>query len=236
MGIISPVATNPDGSQRLTGSMQVLDRNDFLQLLITKLQYQDPLSPMEDSDFVAQLAQFANLEQMNDLADGIRESNRIGFLQTQSLNNVMASGLIGRELAANFSGETGVNITEENEPNIAYSTEQFATEIVFIIRDVNGNEVARLVEENVSPGNGMIKWDGKDAKGERVPEGFYTVEAIGKTDSGEEFTPSLPLVGVVESVSFRNGAAFFNISGFEIGLGSVLAIGEVGSFLGAKQE
>ena len=236
MGIISPVATNPDGSQRLTGSLQELDRDDFLQLLITKLQYQDPLSPMEDSDFVAQLAQFSNLEQMNNLSDGIRESNQIGFLQTQSLNNVMASGLIGREIAATFSGETGVNISEENEPSIAYSTEQYASEITFIIRDVNGIEVATLLEENVSPGNGIIQWDGLNADGDRVPDGFYTVEAIGKTASGEEFTPSLPLVGVVESVSFRDGAAFFNISGFEIGLGSVLAIGEVGSFLGQKQD
>ena len=236
MGIISPVATNPDGTQRLTGSLQVLDRNDFLQLLITKLQHQDPLSPMEDSDFVAQLAQFANLEQMNNLADGIRESNQIGFLQTQSLNNVMASGLIGRELAATFSGETGVNISAENMPNIAYSTQQFASEIEFIIRDINGIEVAKLIEEDVSAGNGIIQWDGNDADGERVPDGFYTVEAVARTASGEEFTPSLPLVGIVESVSFRDGAAFFNISGFEIGLGSVLAIGEVGSFLGMKQE
>ena len=58
MSFISPVATDTNGNPRDTGSMQSLGRDDFLQLLVTKLQHQDPLKPMEDSDFIAQLAQF----------------------------------------------------------------------------------------------------------------------------------------------------------------------------------
>ena len=113
MSFISPVATDTNGNPRDTGSMQSLGRDDFLQLLVTKLQHQDPLKPMEDSDFIAQLAQFSSLEQMNNIADGIESSNQWDYLQMQSMNNVMAAGFIGKDVKAEFNG---VYLDFDNEP------------------------------------------------------------------------------------------------------------------------
>ena len=53
------------------------------------------MSPMQDEDFAAQLAQFSSLEQMQNIADGIKESNQWDLLQMQSLNNAMASSRFG---------------------------------------------------------------------------------------------------------------------------------------------
>ena len=58
MSFISPIATDVNGNEKATGSMQILGKDDFLKLLVTKLQNQDPLDPMADEDFIAQLAQF----------------------------------------------------------------------------------------------------------------------------------------------------------------------------------
>ena len=98
MSFISPIPTDSRGNEIKTGSAQELGRNDFLELLIAKLQNQDPLKPMEDEDFIAQLAQFSSLEQMNNIAEGISASNEWDFLQMQSINNTMAAGLIGKEV------------------------------------------------------------------------------------------------------------------------------------------
>jgi flagellar basal-body rod modification protein FlgD len=226
MSFISPVSTDTNGNQRLTGSQQVLGKDDFLQLLVTKLRYQDPLKPMEDSDFIAQLAQFSSLEQMNNISDGIQSSNQWDFLQMQSMNNVMAAGFIGKEVKAEFSG---VYADFDNEPTISFTTAKYAEEIRFVIRDESGSQVRTLTAEDVEVGVGDIKWDGKDELGNRVPEGFYTVEATAVTPSGGEFVPKLSLIGLVSTVIYREGQAFLVVNGTEISLGDIAAVGEPGS-------
>ncbi len=229
MSFISPVLTDTNGVEKSTGSMQSLGKDDFLNLLVTKMQYQDPLEPMNDEDFIAQLAQFSSLEQMSNIADGIETSNQWSYLQMQSLNNVMASGFIGQEVKAEYSG---VYVTEGNEPVISFTTAQYASEIEFVIRDANDNVVATITEEDSGLGTGSITWDGKNTQGNRVEDGYYTVEATALSSSNVEFTPSLSLVGIVSNVVYRDGAAYLTVNGTELPLGDITSVGAPGTFAG----
>lgn len=111
---------------KTTGAEKSLGKDDFLKILLTQLSNQDPLQPMQDTEFIAQMAQFTSLEQLMGI------SSQINLLQ-QSMG--MSSNLIGREItwiedgtSTTADGETipaGV-VTGTVDSIIIRSGEQFA--------------------------------------------------------------------------------------------------------------
>ncbi len=225
--IVSPVATDSNGNPKATGSAQSLGKDDFLNLMITKLKYQDPMKPMDDEDFIAQLAQFSTLEQMNNIAEGIASSNQWDFLQMQSINNSMATGLIGKDIIANYEGFL---VDGEKIPVINFTAKEFAKEITFTIKDEQGNVVANLKSSDVLPGVNQIEWDSKDNFGNTVDNGYYKIEVKATGSNGNPFKPSLSLIGTVESIAYRDGGAYLRVNGTEIALGDVTSVGKQGIF------
>ncbi|UQD51711.1 flagellar hook assembly protein FlgD [Bacillus methanolicus] len=97
---------NYQQNTRKTGT-NILGKDDFLKILITQLQNQDPLNPMQDKDFIAQMAQFSTLEQMTNMENSLEN-----FLKSQEQNYMLqASMLIGKTvtfLDANNEEKTAV--------------------------------------------------------------------------------------------------------------------------------
>ncbi len=84
-----------------------LDRDAFLKILITQLRYQDPMNPMEDKEFIAQMAQFSSLEQMQQMNKSLNT-----FLESNFL--YQASALIGKEVAIKAGeGEEITGVVQE---------------------------------------------------------------------------------------------------------------------------
>ena len=77
---------------------QVMDKDDFLKILITQLQNQDPTKPMEDREFIAQMAQFSSLEQMTNLSSNFEKLSTM-------LNSSQALGVLGKEVDVIVDGE-----------------------------------------------------------------------------------------------------------------------------------
>lgn len=227
MTSISPVATNSDSSTRQTGNLQALGKDDFLQLLVTKLQNQDPLNPMSDEDFVAQLAQFSSLEQMNNIADAITQSNQLEVLQAQSVNNTMAAGLIGKDVKATYDS---LYLGSDDEPRLSYTIDKPADTVVLTIKDSEGTTIATITQDGVEAGAHTLTWDGTDSQGNRAPEGKYSVEATASVGDDVTFTPRLSVTGTINTVIYRDGNAYVTVDGIEIPLGDITAVGEPGAF------
>lgn len=92
----------PNTNSSSKSSNSELDKNAFLKLLITQLRYQDPLSPMDDKEFVAQMAQFSTLEQVTNMSKSL-ENFLVNFSWTQFIN------LIGKTVKFTDS-ETGEKV------------------------------------------------------------------------------------------------------------------------------
>jgi flagellar basal-body rod modification protein FlgD len=73
------------------GGQTVLGKDDFLKLLLTQMQYQDPLDPMDNKDMLAQMAQFTSLEQMSNLNENFAAANQIASFMD-------ATRLLGKEV------------------------------------------------------------------------------------------------------------------------------------------
>lgn len=98
-------------SQQKTTVKNEMDKDAFLQLLVTQLRYQDPLEPQDNSEFVAEMAQFSSLEQMNNMADKMSEiSNLVSNIDTSVLVGQL-SGMIGKGVdwleTTNYADEEG---------------------------------------------------------------------------------------------------------------------------------
>ena len=200
-----------------------LGKDDFLQLLITKLTYQDPLNPMQDEEFVAQLAQFSTLEQMENINSNLEENLQYNYLLSQTISNTMSTSLIGRTVKAQtdmlYLGTGGTS-------DIGMNLQDSASKLTVTIYDSNGNVVRTITRENVSGGDAVIEWDGLDDSGVQVVSGNYWVEASAVDHNGEAFTPDMFVEGKVEGVTYSNGVAYFEIEGQRVPLSAVCEVKE----------
>lgn len=119
----------------------VLGKDDFLQLLVTQLSYQDPLNPVGDQEFIAQLAQFSALEQMHNVAAQVE---RLADVQLVTGGMGQAASLLGRSVVLfdATEGETVEGVVEavrleEGIPVLVVDGRQFS---LFDVVEVQGSE------------------------------------------------------------------------------------------------
>jgi flagellar basal-body rod modification protein FlgD len=210
-------------NQAAVSADKTLGKDDFLQLLVAKLANQDPMNPVADEDFIAQLAQFSSLEQLSNMNDNLLQDIQWNYMLSQTISNTMATSLIGRTVKADSSM---VYLETAGETDIAVNLERTASEVTVTIRDGNGNIVRTISEGGLDAGDHLINWDGQDDSGVQVAAGAYTIEVSAVDAEGNEFTPDQFVEGKVTGVSYIDGMAMLNVNGQNLPLASVLEVKE----------
>lgn len=200
-----------------------LGKDDFLQLLVEQLTHQDPTEPMDNKEFISQLAQFSSLEQMSNMNDSLTESLNWDYLLSQTISNTMATSLIGRNVRADSSQ---IYLQNAGAADIAVNLDRTTTELTVKISDEDGNVVRTITEHGMDQGDHVINWDGTDDSGVQVASGMYTVSVSGMDANGNSFTPSQYLEGEVEGVIYKDGYALLRINGQDIPLSAVNEVKE----------
>ena len=197
LGLSSPAETKKRDNDEL-------GQAEFLELMTTQLRFQDPLKPMENGDFLGQMAQFGTVSGINDLNANFN-SMSASFQSNQALQ---ASTLVGRRVMV--PSQNGY--LADGAPLVAaVDLEQPANRVVITVQNNAGQLVHRAELGAQSAGLIEYEWNGQDGAGNRLGNGEYRIAAeVHRGDavsSGNTYT-----VVDVESVTLGAGGQDLTLS------------------------
>ncbi len=201
-----------------TGS-RTLGKNEFLKLLTTQLANQDPLSPTDNQAFIAQLAQFASVEQAE-----AANSRLDSLIVAQAANNQTAvANLVGKDIVyktdhvtLGASGDATISGQLANDAAIANA----------IITDENGKKIATVTLHDVKAGTINFPWNGKDDAGNPVAAGDYKVRLTAADGKEQNVTIDLRGRARATGVTFQSGIPELMLNGQRVKLSDVIEIAE----------
>jgi flagellar basal-body rod modification protein FlgD len=188
---------------------QSLGQDQFLKLLTTQMTHQDPLKPMENGEFLGQMAQFSTVSGIQDLQASFKDfANSISSDQA-----LQAAGLVGRYVSAP-SGEALLSAGDDVVGD--FELPSSSTNVgVKIINPETGETVKDIDLGTQTAGTADFVWDGKDNNGQYASPGVYKVEASAWLD-GKNTVLATNIKSKVSSVTMGSGS-----SGLQVNLNGV---------------
>ncbi len=184
-----------------------MGKDGFLKLLTHQLQNQDPLKPMDQKQFAADLAQFAQLEQMTNMNSKFDKMQK--GMPTE--NKLYGASFIGK--AVQTKG-TSVRVEENGKRvEVPFNLPQSAKKVLVRIYDKNNQLVGQVDRESMGFGPQSITWDAKGFDGYFVGKGDYRVEVRAWDDTFNEFKGETKSSGLVTSVDFVGEETVLTLKG-----------------------
>jgi flagellar basal-body rod modification protein FlgD len=215
--MIQGIGTTSTVTETPTEPTDSLGKDVFLNLLVTQLKHQDPLEPMEGTEFVTQLAQFSELDELRELTGG--QEDLQGYMA--SLNNFAAVSLLGKEVE--FAGDRVTHV-EGTSTGIEFSLPTEAAQAAILVYDAQGRLVQTLTKGAMGTGNQTAVWDGADQSGQPLPSGTYRFEVLATDAMGGNIPVALIQRGSVQEVAFQDGVPMVRIDDRWVSLSEVQGI------------
>lgn len=181
-----------------------LGQDDFLKLLLTQMQNQDPANPMEDKEYMAQMAQFSSLEQLTQLNTSMK--TMIGNNAQEQM--VSAVGFIGKEVKAE-----GYSLSREGDKisKVFYGLGEPVANAFINIYDNNKNLVRTVKLGSKAEGTYEFEWDGKNWADKDLPDGVYTIAMAAEDANGKPVMVKTEVSGEVSGVVSEGGQQFLHL-------------------------
>jgi flagellar basal-body rod modification protein FlgD len=210
-------ATAAQDATKKVLSDKTVTQDDFLKLLIAQLQNQDPLKPMDNQEFAAQLATFNSLGQLIDM------NEKLGSMQSgQGLaNQFNAASLIGKEVVTSGNAAS----LETGKPtSLSYQLSANAARVVINIYSGAGDLVRQLEARGQMMGDQTITWDGKDESGKSLAGGPYNFEINAFDAAGKKVSATGRIQGTVTGVKLDGGEPLLEIGALQVPFSSVTRV------------
>lgn len=207
-------AINQQQKTANSGTKLAQDFTQFLTLLTVQLQNQDPLSPMDTTEFTNQLVAFTGVEQQ------INTNQKLDALVSMALGNSFTSslGYVGLDVSY-LSSE--FHFDGQNKNEITYALDEQAVEGKIRVRDESG-KVIYTADANKTVGVHKFSWDGSLTNGGKAAEGTYTVTVEALNSNDEPIDSSIVVTGRVRGVETQNGQLFVLVGERAVPVSSIL--------------
>ncbi len=211
-----PTLVTPEEAQAKRASLSG-DLESFLKLLVTQLKNQDPLDPMDATQFTAQLAQFASVEQ------AIKTNKNLESLigMTKSGQVSAAVSYIGKIIEAEGNKAPLAN----GKAEFSYTLDEPAALVSVTVFDANGRAVLSTTGE-ITMGTHEFVWNGVDAQGNTRPDGVYTL-GVGAVDKeGIQIGVMTRFKGLVDGADTSDDIIKLTVGGVAVPMDKILSVTE----------
>ena len=208
-------STQSSGTNAATQSL-TQNFDDFLLMLTTQLQHQDPLSPTDATEFTNQLVQFSQLEQQ------ISQSGKIEDLISlqQAAESIGAVNYLGKIVEV----QSDLTLLEDGNATFSYDMPAGAVNASIAILDSTG-QVVTTFSGDTTAGRQDAVWDGMDSQGVLQPDGVYTV-VVSAVNADDVPFNSIPIffTGTADAVWQFEGQTFITVGPVEVPLDRILSV------------
>ena len=174
-------------------SSQEMGKQDFLTLFTAQLKNQDPLDPVKNEAFVAQLAQFSQLEALTNMQTSM--DNLVKGMTSQQLNT--SASLIGHKVPV---ADGLAPLQQGGSLDASINLPDGASGVTLTVQDSMGRTVQQLIGGAQNPGTAKLNWDGLDAMGNPAPTGYYKLSATAVVNGKTTAVP-VNTMATVQSIS-----------------------------------
>ncbi len=200
-----------------------LGKEDFLQLLVTQLRFQDPMSPDDPKEFVTQLAQFSGLEQQINVNQNLESVNKLVTSLKDSLGMSRGVNLLGKTVKGLGNS---LSLAGGQAASASYQLPQDAKEVQISIFDGAGGLVRTLNLGSQAAGLRQFSWDGKNADGKLSPDGSYTCRVTALDSQGKGIEVTNYFTGKVQEVYQDSRGVWLKVDGRELSLDSIVSVNQ----------
>lgn len=212
---VTPLSTAAASAAGKSNTKLAETFDTFLGLLTAQLKNQDPLDPLDSSQFTEQLVMFSGAEQQ--IASNQNLETLIDLFQ--SGNTSSAVNYLGNTITA----EGDEAVLSNGSAGWRYDLAGNSTQTTITIENSAGNNVFTGPGQTVK-GEHEFAWDGKNTQGLPQPDGLYKMTITAKDINGQTVASTTTLQGVVSGVEALDDGVVLSVNGVKIPLANILAV------------
>ena len=184
-------------SNSATKETNELGQTEFLELMMAQLEFQDPMKPMDNGEFLGQMAQFSTVTGIEDMQKSLDQLSAT-YASSQTLQSTQ---LVGQEVLVENNSLT---LGKDGSASGSFELDVSSGEVQLDVLNGAGTVIRQIPLGQYSAGRHAFSWDGMNQGGQRAPEGDYTMSVSAEQDDG--FISATVLTSrIIDSVEFGNG-------------------------------